>query len=290
MTIDRNLVYGDVILRFEELAFPATMQPFIHSIWSIDADDREGLLLPPQVVLPYACSELVLFYDDPFCCHLPNGTRSPCPRAILVGPQHGSLVVSFGQRTRTLSIRFRPGGLSAVFGIPEAFVAGDVIDVELISPKARQIVDRVLSADTFFEAQSILFRLLQASYDYGMPEALHQFVNVVLDSRGTIGVSDISTHIGWTVRRVQRTFRDLMGLTPKQFSRIVRLRSTIELMESAAVSVADIAVQAGYFDQSHLARDLKSLTGYTPERIAGLSPHLTLSNHMTFFDRPASSD
>lgn len=67
------------------------------------------------------------------------------------------------------------------------------------------------------------------------------------------------------MRQLERIFECQVGLSPKLFARVARLRLALEL--SARTTVPDwssIAVDAGYFDQSHLIRDFRSLTGETP--------------------------
>ena len=47
-------------------------------------------------------------------------------------------------------------------------------------------------------------------------------------------------------------------------ARIVRLQRFLTLANSQCQSMAQMAAECGYADQSHLTRDVKRLTGYTP--------------------------
>lgn len=66
-------------------------------------------------------------------------------------------------------------------------------------------------------------------------------------------------------RQLQRRFAGTFGLGPKQFQRLLRLRELLHgaLREGPAARCrgAALAQEAGYFDQSHLARDLRGLVG-----------------------------
>jgi AraC-like DNA-binding protein len=62
--------------------------------------------------------------------------------------------------------------------------------------------------------------------------------------------------------------RDWVGYGPKRYAGIVRFQSTLAQMERAPqLSVASLATEIGYFDQSHLAVEVARYTGATPGRL-----------------------
>jgi AraC-like DNA-binding protein len=68
--------------------------------------------------------------------------------------------------------------------------------------------------------------------------------------------------LGLGERQLERRCRALFGLTPKQMQRITRLHGLLsEALRQQRLPDADAALAAGYYDQSHLARDARLLTG-----------------------------
>ena len=66
-------------------------------------------------------------------------------------------------------------------------------------------------------------------------------------------------------RQLQRRFREAVGLTPKQFARIRRMRETAAgMLRPDARGWAGVAADFGYADQSHLIHEFSQLTGLTP--------------------------
>ncbi|MEM7479656.1 MAG: AraC family transcriptional regulator [Acidobacteriota bacterium] len=61
-----------------------------------------------------------------------------------------------------------------------------------------------------------------------------------------------------------RAFRRYYGCSIGSQRRTLRLRWAIELLVSDQDSLADVALELGYADQSHLTRDFKRETGWTP--------------------------
>ncbi len=67
------------------------------------------------------------------------------------------------------------------------------------------------------------------------------------------------------MRQVERIFEDHVGLTPKLFSRIERLQSALRMSQQLPLpDWTALAYSAGYFDQSHMVREFRLLTGETP--------------------------
>jgi AraC-like DNA-binding protein len=61
-------------------------------------------------------------------------------------------------------------------------------------------------------------------------------------------------------------FRDQLGAPPKRLGRVFRLQRAIKLIgQSNQPRWAELALDCGYFDQSHMIREFRQLAGCTPE-------------------------
>jgi AraC-like DNA-binding protein len=67
-------------------------------------------------------------------------------------------------------------------------------------------------------------------------------------------------------RQLERLFESELGMGPKLFARILRLRRAIMLVNRGA-TLAEAATTAGYADQSHFNRNMQSLMGGAPSAI-----------------------
>jgi AraC family transcriptional regulator len=61
-----------------------------------------------------------------------------------------------------------------------------------------------------------------------------------------------------------RAFRGHVGTTVGEFIRAERLEGARRLIEQTPISIAEISVMAGFYDQGHLGRIFKSFFGLTP--------------------------
>jgi AraC-like DNA-binding protein len=69
-----------------------------------------------------------------------------------------------------------------------------------------------------------------------------------------------------TRRSVQRHFRHTTGMTHRLFRQIERARYATTLLRDGA-SILDTVHEAGYFDQAHLTRSLRTFIGETPASV-----------------------
>jgi hypothetical protein len=69
-----------------------------------------------------------------------------------------------------------------------------------------------------------------------------------------------------SLRSTQRRFLRSTGITHATFRKIERARYSTNLLKEG-LSILDVVQLAGYFDQAHLTRSLKHLTGQTPSKI-----------------------
>jgi len=63
---------------------------------------------------------------------------------------------------------------------------------------------------------------------------------------------------------VARAFRDHLGCTVGDYVRRERVRCACELLTATSVALSDVAIRAGFFDQSHMTRVMKRFLGVTP--------------------------
>lgn len=86
-----------------------------------------------------------------------------------------------------------------------------------------------------------------------------EIARLLRDGRSVAQVADA---VGLSERHLLRRSLVAFGYGPKMLARILRLSRAMDLARAGGAHV-DIAVAAGYADQAHLARDVRSLSGTT---------------------------
>jgi methylphosphotriester-DNA--protein-cysteine methyltransferase len=77
-------------------------------------------------------------------------------------------------------------------------------------------------------------------------------------------IVDLTRYIGLSQSALERRFRRIVGVSPKKFSSLIRLRRAMRLRATGA-DLTTVAHAAGYFDQSHFIKDFRRVTGSAPQ-------------------------
>ena len=98
-------------------------------------------------------------------------------------------------------------------------------------------------------------------------------------SDGQARVEPLMDETGWSRRHLTERFRHQLGLAPKAYARLLRFEHARSLLGCPHPNrtLADVATETGYYDQSHLTRDFVAFAGMTPGAYAaqaGLVPEV----------------
>lgn len=92
-------------------------------------------------------------------------------------------------------------------------------------------------------------------------------IDKIIDSHGTIRITDIAEYIGISDRLLRKKFNQGVGISPKQYSRIVRFQNFIGEFLYSEKHQKNVYASKGdfsYYDDSHLIKDFKYFTQMTP--------------------------
>ncbi|MBK7287902.1 MAG: AraC family transcriptional regulator [Flavobacteriales bacterium] len=92
----------------------------------------------------------------------------------------------------------------------------------------------------------------------------------IRESNGTLPVNEMAKSIGLSERQLQRKFKEEIGLSPKEFCSVVRFNHVYSHMQRTRKLDLDIALECGYFDESHMMKDLSYYLGKAPKRFASM--------------------
>ena len=71
-------------------------------------------------------------------------------------------------------------------------------------------------------------------------------------------------------RSVERHFKNITGISPKKMANIRRAQQAVRILKSGATP-SDVAAEVGYYDQPHLAKELKQLMDSRPSDVSDIS-------------------
>ena len=115
------------------------------------------------------------------------------------------------------------------------------------------------------EIISQLMRALIIHHQVPANDRIQQAISLILNQAGQISMKEVLDQIFLTERTFERNFMAQVGLSPKQFARIVQFQSSLhQLTKSNFDKLVEVGLDSGFADQSHFIRAFKKYTGQTP--------------------------
>ncbi|HEY0013405.1 MAG TPA: helix-turn-helix transcriptional regulator [Allosphingosinicella sp.] len=174
--------------------------------------------------------------------------------AVQSGPIHAGWLYA--------GLRLRPECVASVTGRDPATLVGTSEDMEGLDPLfaalARLAADEPDWALGAAEAEWLGLRRGDA--------AVAHAVDRLIASGGTAPIAAAAAAAGLSPRQLRRRFAAATGLSPKQYSGVQRVRRALILSLDTA-RWADVAAEAGYADQPHLNRAVRTHFGTAPRTI-----------------------
>ena len=183
----------------------------------------------------------------------------PLPAAALIGPCTRPSQYLHQGAVHAVGLLIRPEALQVLLGAP----GGRLVNAQMAWADLGSLdwvaVQAVVQAAPDDDARlSLLFDALRAAV--ARPGADHHRALLQRLAQALQGPLDQACRdLATSRRQLERLCRAQFGMAPKQFQTIARLQQALH--GAAHAGGADLALQAGYYDQSHLARDLRRLAG-----------------------------
>jgi AraC-like DNA-binding protein len=109
-----------------------------------------------------------------------------------------------------------------------------------------------------------------ASVDPGRSDLVHAAARLLR----TRGVAEAARALDVSERHLRTLFTKAVGLSPKQFARVDRVRRVVA--RGGRGEWARVAAELGYYDQAHLTREFRATMGVPPGAyLAGNLPAAT---------------
>lgn len=220
---------------------------------------------------PPTPQHMINFYPrDVIKTFLGNGQIVDSPQSIIVGPQVSKVDITMGSNHLIISVGFQPGGLHRLLKIPLYEMLDQAYDAELVLGKdIKEVNERLKEAATHQQMKLIVETYLLKKIVTNALMPWERVMKLQLLCKGSMAIGDAASLACLSSRQYERKSNELMGYSPKLFSKLIRFSAAYRLKESNLdQSWTSIAHASGYYDQMHLIRDFKEFTGSTPGHIS----------------------
>ena len=167
-----------------------------------------------------------------------------------------------------LGVAFKYAGARPVLrGVAQEFSDRIVALTDVLGDGVLQLREHLGECTNVAQRFALLERWLLSRWC--RKHAAHALVDhamtAIMRRGGRISVESLCDDAGVSRRYLSKLFQRDVGLTPKAVTRVLRFQGALTLLAGRSqVPWDELALHCGYYDQSHLTRDFKQFSGFTP--------------------------
>lgn len=219
-----------------------------------------------QKIIPDGYCEIIIHFGDPYRIRL-NETWETQDRVLFAGQIRRFFYLENTGSSGMLGIKLMPAAAFALFQREMSFFTDRVVPLSemtsRVPPSAMFSRDEIQDDERILAAQTWVEQLIDSPV-YPTIERTARIAQDLIDHKGMINIEDLATQHRITRRQLERAFKKVIGLSPKYYARIMQFNYIFEAMQSHDNSWVDVALDSGYFDQSHFIRNFRAFTGESP--------------------------
>ena len=267
-------------MQYSEHAPRAELAGVIRCIWiGEDAAPDPS----PQPVVGDGCPELLVHFGSPMFERDESGSEHLQPRAFVAGQLTRPLWLRPSGPVGVLGVRFQPWAAYSVLRRPLHELTDRRVELDSLLAGCERLVDTVTAAhgDSARVSAAEAFTLQHWKPDESSDDSLVAQCVARLDAArpgpgddDSFSIDAIARELDVGRRQLERRFAERVGVSPRALGGILRLRRFFDLLDHAGAPLVDAALAAGYYDQSHFAREFRRYAGLTATEFLATRPAL----------------
>jgi AraC-like DNA-binding protein len=257
-------------MQHQEAEPPETLRAVIQDFWYISRDFGE---LPTSfAVVPDGYVEIIFYFGSPCSISGPDGWQ-PLSSPFMVGLLNHPVHFQGKNRVEIIGIKCFPWAVFELLGLPSS--QGGVRSIQHPVARLHATLAACLQAGKVAEALAQAAQYFEQAHSrLAADQLLSKAGGALRAAGGALPVSQVAAAAHATVRTLERKFKHAAGHTVKNVAGLMRFeQARAHIWLHPAASLAGLAQELGYADQSHLGREFRRYCGSTPAAFARQATH-----------------
>jgi AraC-like DNA-binding protein len=243
---------------------PLSLSAYVRFFWVLESPD------------PYChrsmadgCAEMVFHYKGAFDeITIPDKTEKSFA-AGLHGPSKNYRRFITDRSFGIFGVYLYPFAIPRLFSMPASELSDQMPDLQtMFGAEGRELEEKMMLADNNSQRVVIISSFLERKLlaKNSRQPAFCSAISDIIHSGGLVSVNELARRSFLSVRQFERNFKFFSGFPPKLYSRIIRFQTATQQYGNLQKSLTDIALDCGYYDQSHFINEFKQFSGYHPKK------------------------
>jgi AraC-like DNA-binding protein len=244
----------------------APLAPFIRTLWYARVSQASHAR---ERILPTGCVQVILNLARDYVLDCPENLPDVRkPPALVVGARSIYEIVDTSDMADLIGIVFTPAGFPPFAGAASQHFSNQTVALDSIwgadTERLRDHLRELRSPDARLRSleQFLAMRFASSLNRRPRPPKIQFALRCFAHNPSIASVRETARQIGWSERRFSQVFREEVGFTPKVWCRIQRFQLAVrQLHAGAEIRWAELALDCGYYDQSHFANEFRAFSG-----------------------------
>jgi AraC-like DNA-binding protein len=241
-------------MKFSQVNPDNSLASYIDAYWTATGD---AINTATEKILPDGCIDII--FNLGADCLTDNGAfNMQNEKVYLVGTMTRFKETVMHDETKLIGVRFKPAGFSAFHKFSSL---QEITDKTIEYEKVFSFDLKKISSDhvTYFN-QFFSDKLKKPNH------FLFQVIETIRIQKGQIKVEVLASKHFTTVRQLERSFKQHIGISPKQLIDLTRYQNAMTAFQTRKPkeSILSIAIDSGYYDHAHLTNEFKRYNGVIP--------------------------
>jgi len=244
--------------------------------------NSNGKIKYRQKLTPSAFTYLSYNHKDVPISVYGNKSVKPNQRLQIAGPKlNEDIYVEYDGVLFQILIEFTASGFYYLFdSSPSKFLNGlsnlnNLVPKEITEKLELELLECKKSNFMIKLIEEFLFNRIQCSLPFN--DYIEKSLTIFEQNHGSVQIAVLAKKVGISERQFERKFSEVVGMSPKRYSKLLQLHYVINLMNLKQYgSIKNLAYQAEFYDLAHFTNRFKELTGFAPSEFIKSQKHIAL--------------
>lgn len=248
--------------------YPAGLSPYIKYFYSLRGNSSE---IGPGIhrVLPDGTLELIINLGDTLSLSEDGMHWQSTHPVTVMGLFARKSFMQYSGAVHLVGAVFPPGYAGLFLNDDLQQFASSILPASFVYGAAtRNLYDAVRNAVTEKEKHQVLEKFLckkiNTTTEAFRSNNILPAVQLIHQMKGKIKMSALAASAYLSERHFRRKFTQLVGIHPKQYAGIIRIKSIVKGHSISGLSFATIVDESGYTDRAHFVKDFRNIAGIAP--------------------------
>lgn len=222
------------------------LDPFIHFYWELKGNELERRQC--ERVFPDGCAGIIMNLGN--TCLTDNGSvLMEFGKTYVVGAMNSFKDSFIDNDTHLIGVCLKPATFANFYSYTsQNELTNNTIEFEKSNS---------FNVDRTFDNPFNYFNQFFSERIKSKDKPLQSVIDDIHSTNGQLSISELSKRNFTTVRQLERHFKNYIGLSPKEYSNIIRFQNALSIIKKSDEnrSFLDVAFECGYYDHSYLTNE-----------------------------------